>query len=97
MSAEDSATGPEGGTPARQHEGPLKRAEEWFRGHEPEIRAAAKAGDAGAEELKPVLQDHFARIFALAAKVLAHPELKAVAPEVLELAETAARIGSAAL
>lgn len=82
------------GPPPPKHESPLERAEEWFHGHEPQIERDAVTV---AEELKPVLQDHFAGVFALAAEVLGKPELRAIAPAVLELAESAARIGGLAL
>ena len=91
MSAEDSVTDqPAQATALAQprHESPLTCAEDWFHGRE---------GQAVTEELKPWLQGHFAGVFALASKVLGSPELKAIAPEVLELAGSAARIAGVAL
>ena len=85
------------GPPPPKHEGLPQRLEDWFHGHGSEVKALAADGITVADELKPFLQAHFARDFALVAKVLADPELKALAADVLELAESAARIGGVAL
>ena len=76
------------------HESPLARAEEWFRGHEGHLEAGVIAV---ADQLKPLLQGHTAGVFALAAKVLADPAFKALAPDVLELVLSAAQIAGVAL
>lgn len=91
--AQDPAPEP----PAVPHEGPLARTEDWFRDHGGQLRAGAKDAAVIAEELKPLLQGHASGMFALAAKVLASPELKAIAPDVLDLVLSAAQIAGVAL
>ena len=82
------------GPPAPKHEGPLARAEGWFRDHEPQITADAVTV---ADELKPLLRGHASGVLALAAKVIANPALKSLAPDVLELAVSAVTMAGVAL
>lgn len=79
------------------HENPLARAADWFRDHHGQVEAGAREAAAVADELKPLLQGHTSGVLALAAKVLASPELKVIAPDVLELALSAVQIAGVAL
>ncbi len=80
--------------PPPPRETTLEHVEGWFREHDVKLEAGAAAV---AEELKPLLQGHTAGVFALAAKVLASPELKVIASDVLELVLSAAQIAGVAL
>lgn len=79
------------------HETPLEHVAGWFRAHEGQLGAGARDAAAVAEELKPLLKGHAAGIFALAEKVLSSPELKVIAPDVLDLVLSAAQIAGVAL
>ena len=82
-----------GGTvpgPQQQHESPIEHLEGWFRSREGQQDAGAAVIVAG--QLEPVLRSHFSGVFALLARVMADPELKALEPDVLALAQTALRV-----
>lgn len=88
---------PQAAVPPQMHENPVQKAGDWFRHHEADLEHAGHAAVLIADELKPVLQDHASGLFALASKVFADPELKALAPDVLALVISAARIAGVAL
>ena len=72
--------------PPPAHEGPLAHLGSWF-----------QHGETITDDLKPLLQAHSASIFTLAAKVFANPDLKTIAPDMLDLVITAAKIAGATL
>jgi hypothetical protein len=74
------------------HESPLEHVEGWFRDHETQVRGAAAGAAPLADDLEPVLRSHFSGVFSLLARVMADPELKALEPDVLALAQTALRV-----
>lgn len=57
----------------------------------------APAAAAVAEEVRPLLHGHAAAVFDLARKVFSSPELKVLAPDVLDLVIGAAKIAGVAL
>lgn len=70
----------------------LEHVEGWFRGHEAQIRGAEAGAAPLADDLEPVLRSHFSGVFAILARVMADPSLKALEPDVLAIAQTALRI-----
>lgn len=77
-----------------EQESALRHVEDWFHARRRQVDPAVISV---AEELKPLLSGHAAGVFALAAKVLASPELRALAPQAVDLADSAVTIASAAL
>jgi len=53
--------------------------------------------DGAEQDVRTAIQGHAGLVFALAGKVLGDPALRAVAPDVLSLVESAARIAGVAL
>jgi hypothetical protein len=80
------------GISVTQRESPMEHLEGWFRGHEAQIAGAEAGVTPLADDMEPVLRSHFSGVFALLARVMADPELKALEPDVLALAQTALRV-----
>jgi hypothetical protein len=85
---------PEPAAPAApaQEPGFFARAVEKVLPHE-----AAQAAPVVDEELKALLQGHSAAVFSLAARVFSDPALKGLAPGVLDMVITAAKLAGVSL
>lgn len=73
--------------PAQAHESIAAKAAGWFRHEEQAL----------APELKAALRGHAGQVWDLAAKLIGRPEVADLLPEVLALAESAAKVGAITL
>jgi hypothetical protein len=82
--------------PEHPEDGIVRRAEEWLHGHDTPA-PAVKDPAVVAAALAPLLSPHLASVLAHAARVLGDPQLKALWPDVLDLAFGALQIAGVAL